>query len=235
VTHLLLVDDTTVITDLLAGRLCAELDASVDVYGRVEDYLDAVAPPDGWDLAIIDLSFNQSDLNGADVLLDLHQRHPRTRLLLHTQGDDYVRDLLRDVWEAIPLDAVVGKSMPTADFMRLVRTVLGGGSAPVDPVIRPLLPEERSPWRRLESYGRLVQHAGHAKLWRVLIAADAEPTYRDLALATGLSVNTVRNYRDQLLGELRLHGLDNPTMRSMQLFAKRCRPFLEPSVTARLG
>lgn len=233
-TRLLLVDDTTVITELLSGRLCAELDATVDVYGRVEDYLVGGRPTGGWDLAIVDLSFNQSQLNGADILLDLHRHHPQTRLVLHTQGDDYVRDLLRDVWEAIPLDAVVGKSMPTADFFRIIRTVLRDGVAPVDPVIRPLLPEERSPWRRLDAYSRLVQHAGHAKLWRVLIAADAEPTYRDLAIATGLSVNTVRNYRDQLLGELRLHGLDNPTMRAMQLFAKRCRPFLQPSVAARL-
>lgn len=233
-TRLLLVDDTTVITDLLAARLAIELDASVDVFGSVEEYLAADDPPEEWDVAIIDLSFSQSVLNGADVLLDLQHRHPHTRLVLHTQGDEYVRDLLRDVWEAVPLAAVLGKSMPTADFVRAVRLVLRDGSAPIDPVVRPLLPEERSPWRRLDAYGRLVQHAGHAKLWRVLIATEAEPSYRDLALATGLSVNTVRNYRDQLLGELRLHGLDNPTMRGMQLFAKRCRPFLQPAISARL-
>ena len=234
-TRLLLVDDTTVITDLLAARLETEMDASVDVFGSVEDYLGAIGPAEGWDLAIVDLSFSQSTLNGADVLLDLHQHHPRTRLVLHTQGDEYVRDLLRDVWEALPLDCVLGKSMPTVEFLRAIRLVLRDGSAPIDPVVRPLLPDQRSPWRRLEAYGRLVQHAGHAKLWRVLIRAEAEPSYRDLALATGLSVNTVRNYRDQLLGELRLHGLDNPTMRGMQLFAKRCRPFLQPAIAARLG
>lgn len=234
-TRLLLVDDTTVITDLLAARLEADLGATVDVFGAVEDYLGAPGPADGWDLAIIDLSFSQSTLNGADVLLDLHQHHPRTRLVLHTQGDEYVRDLMRDVWEALPLDAVLGKSMPTADFMRSIKLVLRDGTAPIDPVVRPLLPDQRSPWRCLDAYGRLVQHAGHAKLWRVLIGADAEPSYRDLAMATGLSVNTVRNYRDQLLGELRLHGLDNPTMRGMQLFAKRCRPFLQPAINARLG
>jgi DNA-binding NarL/FixJ family response regulator len=234
-TRLLLVDDTSAITDLLAGRLRTDLGYEVDVFQTVDAYLAAIGPPDGWDIAIVDLSFNQSVLNGADVLLDLNARFPETRRVLNTQGDDWVRDLLRDVWEAIPLASVLGKTMPTNEFLRSIELVLRDGSAPVDPVIRPLLPEQRSPWRRLDSYARLVQHAGHAKLWRVLIASEAEPSYRDLAIATGLSVNTVRNYRDQLLGELRLHGLDNPTMRAMQLFAKRCRPFLQPFIAARLG
>lgn len=233
-THLLLVDDTSAVTDLVADRLRAE-GHTVDVFSTVEDYLAAIGPAEGWDAAVIDLSFNNSVLNGADVLLDLHRRYPRTKLVLHTQGDDYVRDLLRDVWEALPIDTVLGKSLPTGDFLRAIELVVRDGHAPMDPVIRPYLPEERSPWRRVDSYGRLVQHAGHAKLWRVLISSDTEPSYRDLAIATGLSVNTVRNYRDQLLGELRLHGLDNPTMRAMQQFAKRCRPFLEPPIAARLG
>jgi hypothetical protein len=81
----------------------------------------------------------------------------------------------------------------------------------------------------------LVQHAGHAKLWRALIGAEEEPSYRDLAVAARLSLNTVRNYREQLLPELSLHGLDNPAMREMQVFARRCRPFLQPFVTQKLG
>jgi hypothetical protein len=124
--------------------------------------------------------------------------------------------------------------MPMAEFVKVIEAVLRRGSAPIDPVIRPRLPAERSTWRSIEGYSRLIPHAGHAKLWRALIELEAEPSYRDLAKASGLSVNTVRNYRDQLLGELRLHGLENPTMRQMQVFAARCRPFLEPLIESRL-
>ena len=132
-------------------------------------------------------------------------------------------------------DAFRIRSMPLGEFTRMLSTLLRDGEAPVDPVIRSMLPTQRSPWRSLDGYRRLVQHAGHAKMWRALIDLDEEPSYRELSATTGLSVNTLRNYRDQVLGELRLHGMDSPTMREMQLFARRCRPFLEPLITQRLG
>ena len=134
------------------------------------------------------------------------------------------------------LDAtVLSKSMPTGEFIRQIAQVLRDGSAPIDPVIRMLLPSARSPSRSIDSYSRLIQHAGHAKLWNALAVADVEPSYRDLAAATRLSVNTVRNYRGQLLGELRPHGLNNPTMHAMQVFARWCRPLLQPLIDERLA
>ena len=98
-----------------------------------------------------------------------------------------------------------------------------------------MLPAQRSPWRSLDGYGRLVGHAGHAKLWRALIELDDEPTNRDQAEHTGLSIQSVRNYRSELLGDLALHYLEAPRMREMQRFAKRCRPLLAPHIRAKLG
>jgi DNA-binding NarL/FixJ family response regulator len=187
------------------------------------------------DIALVDLSFPGSAKNGLDALLWLQERSPATRLVVLTQGDDWVADLLRDAWEALPLASVVSKSGSIASLLAVLAQVEREGSAPIDPVLRPLLPEQRSPLRSLQAYGRLVQHLGHAKLWRALVDGEGDPTYRALAQATGLSVNTVRNYREQLLGELALHGLDNPTMREMKAFARRCRPLLEPHLRAKLG
>jgi hypothetical protein len=45
-----------------------------------------------------------------------------------------------------------------------------------------------------------------------------------------LKLNTLKNYRAQLVQELRAHGLDDPTLKEMQAFALRCRPFLAPYV-----
>jgi hypothetical protein len=49
-----------------------------------------------------------------------------------------------------------------------------------------------------------------------------------------LKLNTVKNYRSQLLPELRVHRLDDPSLREMQEFAWRCRSFLRPYVEASL-
>ena len=229
-----LVDDAAGVSELVARWLEHELGVVVDVFGDAATFI-ATPPPLGeWQLALVDLSFPQSEVDGLDILLHLQRNSPGTLRVLFTQGDDFVSEQLRDAWEAVPLATVLSKSMPMADLAKVIVQVVRTGSAPIDPVIRPLLPDERSPWRSAESYARLIQHAGHAKLWRALIQFDGEPSYRDLSRATGLSVNTVRNYREQLLGELRLHGLESPTMRVMQTFACRCRSFLAPLIAERL-
>jgi DNA-binding NarL/FixJ family response regulator len=231
--RVLLVDDATAVTELFGSVLVRELGCEVSVAARpgdVDGHLRA-GPP--FDLAVVDLSFPHEDANGLDALVSVHRHHAATRLVILTQGDDWVADLMRDAWEALPLAGAISKSTPTDGQVALLRQVLRDGSAPPDPVLQPWLPRERSPWRKADGFGRLVQHVGHAKLWQALIEADVEPTYRDLARATGLKLNTLKNYRAQLLGELALHGLDDPSMREMQAFAKRCRPLLAPFLTAR--
>ena len=61
-----------------------------------------------------------------------------------------------------------------------------------------------------------------------------EATYKNVSDATGLKLNTVKNYRSQLLNELRVHRLYDPSLREMQEFAWRCRAFLRPHVVAAL-
>jgi DNA-binding NarL/FixJ family response regulator len=232
--RILLVDDATAVTELFGSVLVRELGCEVVVASRpsgVEEHLQAGR---SFDLAVVDLSFPRDEANGLDALVAIHRHDPETRLVILTQGDDWVADLLRDAWEALPLAGAVSKTTPTDGQIELLRRVLRDGSAPPDPVLQPWLPRERSQWRRAEGFARLVQHVGHAKLWRALIDLELEPSYRDLANATGLKLNTLKNYRAQLLGELALHGLEDPSMHEMQAFAKRCRPLLLPYLTARL-
>jgi len=182
--RLLIVDDSTPVVDKdqLPRTISEELGWHVTT-ARCPDELPTLLDGDAaFRLAMVDLSYANSALNGLDALLTLH-----------------------DGW------------------------------APVDPVLQPLLPSQRSPWRSLDGYGRLVGHAGHAKLWRALIELDEEPSYRELAAHTGLSISAVRNYRSELLDHLALHHLDAPRMREMQRFAKRCRPLLAPHIRVKLG
>ena len=57
-----------------------------------------------------------------------------------------------------------------------------------------------------------------------------DATYKNVADGTGLKLNTVKNYRTQLLTELKIHGMVDPSLREMQDFAWRCRAFLRPFV-----
>lgn len=225
--RLLIVDDNASGLELIAQAITARLDHTVELVSNV----DAVTPEvcaTGFDLALVDLSFRGSRQSGLDVLVELAERSPSTRLVLFTQGDDSVAELMRVAWEALPLASAVSKSLPLGLLLETIRRVLAEGASPPDPVLQPLLPAVRSPWRSAEAYRRLVHHAGHAKLWRALIDAGADPSYEELHRLSGLKVNTLRNYREQLVPELALHGMANPTMREMQAFAIRCRPLLVP-------
>ncbi|MGH9213954.1 MAG: hypothetical protein ACRD2C_25265 [Acidimicrobiales bacterium] len=195
---------------------------------------EVLAAQPAFDLAMIDLAFSQSTCNGLDALLAVHQHTPTCRLVAYTGGDWPFAKLLRDAWEALPLATALAKTTPNAHVLDSLVEVATNGSAPVDPFLRPRLPSSRSEWRSFEKYDYLVPHAGHAKLWQALIDLDDEPSYDELARATQLKLNTVRNYRSELLERLKLHNLDQPRVREMQQFAKRCRALLEPHIRNKL-
>lgn len=233
--RVLLVDDAAAVTELFASVMTDRFGWDVDVLSQAAAVTPELVAGGRYDLAVVDLSFPGEQRNGLDVLLTIHRASPDTRLVALTQGDDWVADLLQVAWEALPLASALSKTSMLDTQLDQLHAVVRDGTAPADPILRPWLPSQRSPWRTAEGYGRLVAHRGHAKLWRALMDAPEEPSYRALSASTGLKLNTLKNYRSQLLGELALHGLDEPSMREMHLFARRCRPLLEPFVDLRLG
>jgi DNA-binding NarL/FixJ family response regulator len=231
--RILLVEDTASLAELFAEAIETRLGHSVKVCIAVEDVEDAL-PEGPFDLAVVDLSFSHEHATGLDALAAIHHSSPETRLSIMTQGDGHVAGVLRDAWDLLPIATVISKTAPVDYQLRMIEEVLDTGFSPVDPAIQPLLPAQRNPARG-EQFGRLIQHQGHAKVWRVLMDVRVEATYKHLADNTGLKLNTVKNYRTQLLPELRVHGLRDPTLREMQDFAWRCRAFLRPYVDAALG
>jgi DNA-binding NarL/FixJ family response regulator len=228
VSTVLIVDDAIAVTELFARSVADATGHQVLTVHHLGDVAATLATIEAPALALVDLSFAHQDGSGLDALVEIDATCPTTRLAIITQGDQWVADLLRDAWELLPICTVVSKSAPLAYQLAAIERVLQTGSAPVDPAIQPLLPAGARSSRRRDSFARLVQHAGHAKLWRALWTSDA--TYKDLAASTGLKLNTLKNYRAQLVSELHTHGLDDPTLREMQAFAVRCRPFLRPYV-----
>lgn len=233
-TRLLIVDDSELAAGLLSETIKGDLGWDIEAVRRPEDLPAALASSEPFDLALVDLSFPNSKLDGLDALLTIFEHTPSCRLVVYTQGDTSVADMLRDAWDAFELATALSKTRPIPMVLSALRQAAMHGSAPVDPFLQPLLPAARSPWRSIDGYGRLVGHAGHAKLWRALIELDEEPSYRDLAGHTKLSLPTVRNYRSELLDNLALHYLERPKMRQMQQFAKRCRPFLDLHIRRKL-
>jgi len=234
VAQLLLVDDASALAELFAAAITDRLGYAVAVSVALGDIGEQLALLDTLDLAIVDLSFPQEMGSGLDGLAEIHRAYPLSKLAIITQGDEWVAQVLRDAWELLPIATVISKSAPLTFQLEAIRTVIDKGSAPVDPAIQPLLPSERDPRRTTQAFRELVQHAGHAKLWTALwICSD--PTYKQVADLSGLKLNTVKNYRAQLVPELVLHGLFDPPLREMRDFAMRCRAFLEPFVNERLN
>jgi hypothetical protein len=233
--RLLIVDDSTWAVEQLPKMISDELAWEVTTARRPDELPELLDGDTAFDVAMVDLSYANSRYTGLDALLMLHQRVPACRLVVYTQGDAPFAEMLRDAWEAFDLAGALSKMTDFAFVLRTLERVAQEGSAPIDPVLLPLLPAERSRWRSLEGYAILVGHAGHAKLWKALIELDEEPSYRDLAARTGLSLSAVSNYRSELLNHLALHYLDAPRMREMQRFAKRCRALLAPHIRLKLG
>lgn len=233
-TRLLIVDDSNLALELLPHRIEAELGWTVVTHDKPDDVAAVITAHEPFDMAIVDLAFLNSHLTGLDALLTIYEHAPRCRMVVYTQGDSSVAEMLRDAWDAFDLATVLSKARPIGAVIKDLRSVETHGKAPVDVLLASWLPPTRSPWRSIEGYGRLVGHAGHAKLWRALIELDEEPSYKQLAEHTRLSLPSVRNYRSELLDNLALHGLDRPKMRQMQQFAKRCRPFLERHIRLKL-
>jgi CheY-like chemotaxis protein len=233
-TRLLIVDDSELALGLLADQIRRELGWEVTTIAQVDGLAGLLDRSDPFDIAVVDLAFFGQGETGLDALLAIYEHTPACRLIVYTQGDSSVADMLRDAWDAFDLATALSKNRAIPAVLQDLREVATHGSAPVDVLLQPWLPPERSPWRSIEGYGRLVGHAGHAKLWRALIELEEEPSYKQLAEYTGLSLPSVRNYRSELLDNLALHYLDRPKMRQMQLFAKRCRPLLERHIRPKL-
>lgn len=233
-TRILLVDDAAALTVLFADALHERCSWDVDVCVAVGD-VELLLRGDPYDLALVDLSFPQETVSGLDALAQIHSSSPTTKLAIITQGDVWVSDILIDAWELLPIVTVVSKSAPLDYQIDMISGVLAGEVVPVDPAIQPLLPKFPNSRRNAERFSHLVEHRGHAKLWNVLMDRAFDATYKNVAESTGLKLNTIKNYRTQLLAELRVHGLDDPSLREMQKFGLRCGCFLRPVVERSLN
>ncbi len=233
-TSILLVEDAAALAELFAEAVRERCGVEVDVCVSVAD-IELFLARRSYDIALVDLSFPQEQASGLDALAEIHRTSPTTLLAIVTQGDSWVGSILRDAWDLLPIATVISKTAPLDYQIDMIRSVISHGSASVDPAIQTLLPAERNLERSPERFGRLIQHHGHAKVWSVLLDRDFDATYRNVATGTGLKLNTVKNYRSQLLSELRVHGLNDPSLREMQEFAWRCRAFLAPHVESALA
>jgi DNA-binding NarL/FixJ family response regulator len=233
-TRMLLVEDAAALAELFGAKLEERFESTVDVCVAIADVELFLQRP-AYDLALVDLSFPQEHASGLDALAQIHEVSPCTTLAIMTQGDTWVAEILRDAWDLLPIATVISKTAPLDYQFEMVEQVLLHGRADVDPAIQPLLPSHPNPERTIERFGDLILHQGHAKVWNVLMDRRFDATYKNVAEATGLKLNTVKNYRTQLLNELRVHGLHDPSLREMQDFAWRCRAFLRPHVDRSLG
>jgi len=233
---LVMVDHSVPLVELL-GQHLNRLGLTAHGYSDPHEAVDqararASAPPD---IVLVDVEFPGASVNGLDVMMAFKRWCPESRLIVYTAGGSHEEQLLRVAWESIGPASAVCKSSPLGTLMDIIKSVSRLGRAEMDPSLRALLPLQRSPWRTADGYRRLVPHLGHAKLWKTLLDHQTSPSYKVIADESKLSVNTIRNYRDDLLAELRLHGLENPSMRQIHQFAHSVRPLLAPVLDERFS
>lgn len=226
--RILVVDDAIALAELFGNELARHGDHTITVIDSVAKVQPLLANATAFDLALVDLSFPAESVSGVDALAIIHLIHPTTRLAIITQGDRWVAEPMRLAWELLPICTVVSKSAPLEHQLGAIAQVLATGSAPPDPALQPLLPGSPSGSRSINEFAQLVQHLGHAKLWRALLDLDGEATYRAIAQLTALKLNTIKNYRAHLVPALTAHGLVDASLREMQDFARRSRVFLLP-------
>jgi DNA-binding NarL/FixJ family response regulator len=236
--RILLVDDATSLIELFGQAITNTLGHQVTVVNSIAQVAQIWdsrrnTEPATFDLAIVDLAFPAEHDTGLSALHEIHLQSPTTLLGILTQGDSWTEAVLRDAWDLLPIKVVMSKSAGLEMQLKQIQSALRKGPTAIDPALRMLLPAERNPWRTPHNFGRLVLHQGHVKMWTALLQTEDVPTYSKVAQCSGLSVNTVKNYRAQLLGELTLHGLRSPGLHEMSEFAQRCRVFLAPFLSSR--
>lgn len=227
----LILDDQVLTAEALGLRVRERLGIEPLLLHRVADLTPELIATEAFRLAVVDLSYRDEVLHGLDALFALHRHSPGTTLVIHTVGDSNVEAMLRDAWELLPVSTAITKGPSAVGIVDTLEVVLRTGSAPLDPVLQPLLPAVRTR-RDPAAFERLVPHKGHAKMWRALAEEPEGASYADLAAAAGVKINAMKNYRADVVGELEHHRLANPTTRQMQEFAKRARPFLRPYLRA---
>ena len=234
-TRALFVDDTsdtTLVADLVRQRLGWEVEVVHRAGAIDEQFLAGSA----YDIACVDLSFPAEDpMSGLDVLLALRQFAPTVTRVVRTDGDPSKADLLVAAWHALPVDGAIGKGMPIDHQITVLDRLHRGEKVAPDPMLQVYLPDQRDPMRSAEAYRRLVPYSGVARMWTALWNATSELSYDELAERSALKRNAVRAYRQQLVPELELHGVEDTSLRSIQRFARRSRPLLQPFVDQKLA
>ncbi|MGH1504679.1 MAG: hypothetical protein ACRBI6_14055 [Acidimicrobiales bacterium] len=182
----------------------------------------AASPPQ---LAVIDLSYGNSELSGLDILLLLFRRCPTCRLSILTNGDAAVGDVLRISWEALPITVAISKGTLFDEFGDAIAAALDGDEW-VDDDLSAWIPKRRDPGRSIERFAGLIGHAGHARLLQHLCAARTQPSQAEVARANGWVVATVRNYAEHLSQGLTILGYQKMTFAELHAFVQAARPIV---------
>lgn len=201
-----------------------------DLGFRTAAYTDPVAfldeAPEA-DVVIADLSFAHFEASGLDVLLSTHRRSPDTALMILTNGDQAVSDLLRICWEALPVRAAVSKDALQPEFAEAMAACFDPAAHDfVDRELRPWLPTSRDPGRSSAAFGEICQHAGQLRTLLTLADFEDSPTKPELARAAGLSANTVNNYCRDVIFQLGLRGFEVADFAQLHRFVRLTRPLL---------
>ncbi len=174
------------------------------------------------EVAIVDLVFTDDARSGIDVIEDILERSPGTRIILFTAGDQPRRHHLATALARYPVSGGLPKSASKETLFECVRVVLAGGTF-FDPEI-----EAFRPPAGLDPSEELMRTPAHAAIWCAL-AAGAR-TRRALANATRYSERTIGNSIGPMgdkLHELGLVDQQDLGIADLASYAERHKEFFQ--------
>jgi len=199
-TKVLLVDDHSLFREGIRALLSAEPD--IEVVGEAADGQQAIELAGKLAPDIIVMDLVMPGMNGMQAAQQLHDQHPRIKVLILSMYDDdeYIRQIIK-----AGASGYVLKRAASEDLLRAIRDVQQGGSA-LHPAVAAKL---------IKDYVRRTKSAEPGDPGSALTAREAQVlklvaegyTNQQIAGMLGLGKKTVDTHRTNIMRKLDLHDV----------------------------
>jgi DNA-binding NarL/FixJ family response regulator len=212
--RILVIDDESLPARLIARFLCANGHEALPVVW-MEDLADALLSP--WDVACVDLVFDNQPGSGLDVLDYLTQLPAPPKLVLLCSIDQTRRHLIETAFSSYELAGAIPKDAPEDILLRCLDAVLAGEH---------YIDHKMTPFRQLTP-AAVLENPTHARILCSIAKGNHNQSdiAADIGVATQTVANAVRPIGDALKSAGLIH-LEQPRFNDILAWASANAPFL---------
>ena len=205
--RILLVDDHAILREGLRALLSYYPD--VEVVGEAEDGVIAIEKVNSLSPDIVLMDIAMPGMNGLEATSIIHQKFPKTQILILTQYDDeqYVLPLLRAGAAGYILKRALG-----SDLIKAIHAIAQGESFLYPSVVTTVLEQLRNPEETDIEHANVLTNREEDIMLRV---ANGD-TSRQIANDIGISAKTVEWHRRNLMNKIGVRSVAELVRYAMQ-------------------